>query len=428
MAPASLMTLPNELLYKICESFCPHCTHAPRAFSGVGKHRPLLVDGRSALSYVSKTCRRLREIAQPVLYHYVYTTRNWHVLRSIIARPDLAAHVRGLEYLGHTDNHSLQDLDIVTATRDHKQLQENKVAIHPTCTRLAGQPHVLELISTRLPNAEELRINMSKMRGWDFMVDLKSIRRLRLYIDSYYVPSHRLHLASFLSVMPRLECLRISGDTSLQSTHLFPTEIRTLDLDFSEWHPSSLIPVIDCCPKLERFRYYGVPQSHPEGLTWPRTQHIVYSRKTTLKHVNFSWQPGREPCQGNLRSELGSFRSLDGLETLWMEVGCAIPKRWKSWVTRFPANTTELIELLPESLRLIYFRGLSRGWHGIEMLALAIRRGHFPRLKTVVVQQAGATLRKSRKVLAAVGVACESISGASENGRHLFPEGGFWQT
>ncbi|KAL7813959.1 hypothetical protein V8C44DRAFT_326800 [Trichoderma aethiopicum] len=428
MAPASLVTLPNELLYKICESFCPHCTYVPRPLYDFDDRDSLLVPGRNALACLSKTCRRLRYIAQPVLYHYVYTTRSWHVLRSITARPDLAAHVRGLEYLDHTDNHSLKGLNVVAATRKHKRLQRNRVALHPTYTHLTGRPHVLELISRRLPNIEEFLIDVSEMRGWDFMVDLKSIRRLRLYVNNYIAPG-MLHLASFLSVMPRLEGLRIATDCPLESTHLPPvTEIRTLDLEFSGWCVSDLIPVINSCPKLERFRYYGVSGYGTGCLTWPRTQHILYSRRTTLKHVNFSWQPWRGPDQGDIRGDMGSFRSLDGLETLWIEVGCAIPQRWKPRITRFPADTAEMIELLPESLRLIYFRGLSREWHGIEMLALAIHEGHFPRLKTVVVQQVGAKLRKSRKLLAAVGVACESISGGSENGRHLFPEGGFWQT
>ncbi|KAL6871985.1 hypothetical protein J3F83DRAFT_733361 [Trichoderma novae-zelandiae] len=421
MAPASLMSLPVELVHKICENLCRHCTCTPREL----QKGDLSLNGEAALSCLSKTCRRLREIAQPVLYHYVETGRNWNFLRSIIARPDLAAHVRGLHH-GWTSDSIREDVDIVAAIQAHKRLQ-TRIGAHEHYPRCSGHPHVLELISARLPNAEELAIDMDDMPRWESVIQLKSVRRLHLfaYDDIDCLDS----LGSFLSAMPCLEGLNMQVEPWLSSS-LPVTEVRSLDLEAKWLTAPNLTLMVKSCPKLERFRYHCVLQPGPEEgtLTWPQTQHILYPLRKTLKHVNFSNVPYGSPVPQQLRRDLGSFRNLDGLETLWMDISRAIPKRWKPRTPRFPANTTDVVDMLPESLRVVYFRGLDQRWHGIEMLASAIQGGHFPRLKTVVVQQVGAALNKSCRVLAAVGVGCESIPDASEDGRHIFPEGGFWET
>ncbi|TFB01025.1 hypothetical protein CCMA1212_007354, partial [Trichoderma ghanense] len=100
-----------------------HCTYSPKLLH---YDCDLFLDGRTALSCLSKACRRLREIAQPVLCHCVQTTRAWHVLCSIIAQPDLAAHVRGLQYL--RKDQVLKDLDFPAASKAHKELRRNRAA------------------------------------------------------------------------------------------------------------------------------------------------------------------------------------------------------------------------------------------------------------------------------------------------------------
>ncbi|KAL7818562.1 hypothetical protein V8C26DRAFT_434361 [Trichoderma gracile] len=417
MAPASLLTLPNELLYKICENLCPHCANLPL----LSRYGYQLAIKTTALSCLSKTCRVLREIAQPILYHYVDTIKYWPFLRSIIARPDLAAHVRALQYTGDTR------FEKDAVLRAHRELLDHMTGIHETYTGALERANTLESILTRLPNVEELHIYMGYKYVLALRARLKSIRRLGLYCVGCH--SNLDQMGNLLSVMPHLEDLTIPINFQPAGTYMLPiTELRSLDLGCSSWNVLGLTTIIDHNPKLERFRCIGATGWGLNGddLPWPWMQRTLYPLRKTLKHVNFSSHRFYYPDQSSLRHYFGSFRKLDGLETLWMKVGGIIPKRWSSKVTRFPADATEMVELLPESLRLVYFRGLTQGWHGIEMLAQAIEGGHFPRLKTVVVQQSGATLRKSRRALAAVGVSCESITAATGGGRHLFPEGGYW--
>lgn len=425
MAPAGLSTLPNELLYKICKNLCPHCANLPRSLPEDGYK---LEDGRHALSCLSKTCRQLREIAQPILYHHVYTIRHWHFLRSIIARPDLAANVRELQYPGDSDSPFSGDLNADAVLRAQEELLKHMEGIDGTDINTINWADILDMILERLPNAEELSINIGNTHIEVFHADLESIRRLRLYSRSKD-REHGDQMGSLLSVMPDLEELNISIDFRPEETYMLPfTELRSLDLEFSRWSASGLTTMINHCPQLERFRCYGVlgPGVYEDDLVWSLAQRILQPLKKTLKHVNFCRDTDFYPEEPSLSHYFGSFRELDGLETLWMDIGYILPDRSSPYDLTCPANTDELVALLPESLRLVYFCGIDDWWHGIEMLAQAIEGGHFPRLETVVVEQDGATLEESRRALAAVGVACESITCGTGDGRHLFPEGGFW--
>ncbi|KAH7118629.1 hypothetical protein B0J13DRAFT_196476 [Dactylonectria estremocensis] len=82
-----LMKLPNETLEALCWCLCSHCFDR-----GNDSNLP----GIKALSALSKTCRRLRDIAQPVLFHYFDPSSENPVplLRNLLARPDLAANIQ----------------------------------------------------------------------------------------------------------------------------------------------------------------------------------------------------------------------------------------------------------------------------------------------------------------------------------------------
>ncbi|KAK3935802.1 hypothetical protein QBC46DRAFT_421216 [Diplogelasinospora grovesii] len=72
-----LMKLPPEMLDEICGHLCLHC-RCPSGYHGNGQYMvglPVEVistgrEGKATLSRLSRTCRRLRDIAQPYVFHY----------------------------------------------------------------------------------------------------------------------------------------------------------------------------------------------------------------------------------------------------------------------------------------------------------------------------------------------------------------------
>lgn len=101
--PFRLLRLPLEIQRAICANLCEHCVYAECSFTISAFH-----DGQRCfvytdeLSSLSKSCRALRDLAQPILHHVVPVHRPAKFLRTLLHRPDLAASVRvyaGLQYM-----------------------------------------------------------------------------------------------------------------------------------------------------------------------------------------------------------------------------------------------------------------------------------------------------------------------------------------
>ncbi|RGP60822.1 hypothetical protein FSPOR_10425 [Fusarium sporotrichioides] len=114
----SIESLPVEIFTAICRNLCVHCQHA-HVVDLPPDEIDHAIEAQQALSRLSRTCRRLRSIAQPILYHCYYSRRNSGsshniefsgdtdnrtceigilraFLRTLLQRPDLAKHVRAL--------------------------------------------------------------------------------------------------------------------------------------------------------------------------------------------------------------------------------------------------------------------------------------------------------------------------------------------
>ncbi|GKU00087.1 unnamed protein product [Fusarium langsethiae] len=114
----SIESLPVEVFTAICRNLCVHCQHA-HVVDLPPDEIDHAIEAQQALSRLSRTCRRLRSIAQPILYHCYYSRRksgSSHniefsgdtdnrtceigilraFLRTLLQRPDLAKHVRAL--------------------------------------------------------------------------------------------------------------------------------------------------------------------------------------------------------------------------------------------------------------------------------------------------------------------------------------------
>lgn len=128
----NLLQLPDELLLQICEYYCWHCQGLTErhleVFHGMCPRRtyfgekcvdktrrgsdlaPVRLDGYSlqecwrTLSRLSRSCRRLREIAQPILHHSIFVSRGRLPLlvRTVVSNSALASEIRDLYVHGET--------------------------------------------------------------------------------------------------------------------------------------------------------------------------------------------------------------------------------------------------------------------------------------------------------------------------------------
>ncbi|EHK17148.1 uncharacterized protein TRIVIDRAFT_226991 [Trichoderma virens Gv29-8] len=416
MEPISIFTtLPDEILIMICGNMCRHCTHPSKMSGSSWKYC------ESTLSSLSQTCRRLRDIAQPVLHHTVTPWNMIPFVRTIIARPDLASQVRQLNTNEVNESEPFQrDIKICQAEARRLNIRDrNELARTLLDNRITYYHLLLELALALLPNVTKLSLMMP------FGTDYQSEDFFKLPVAMKFVSSLVLlpqepvdlgHLRSFLAMLPRLERLEIEACQCI--TQPLPlAELRSLIIERSGMGAASLQMIVRSCPKLEHFGYNDWEGHYPpwysgdeeDACSWGSVQRILRLRKTTLKHLNIAF--GRADDFDYDMSDpavyLGSFREFARLETLWVLTtsfgidGDRNPS--------FPEDVQDLVDMLPESITCLAFCGDHKNWHGIKTLALAVQQGYFPNLKHVAVEQVETEFEESRKELATLGVSCTSL-------------------
>ncbi|KAF5001808.1 hypothetical protein FGRMN_783 [Fusarium graminum] len=116
----SIGDLPVEIFAAICRNLCMHCQHA-HVVDLPSDEIDHAIEAQQALSRLSRTCRRFRSTAQPVLYHYYHSgtqpgspdSSEWRIdsnirrrgidnletfLRTLLERPDLARHISAMAF------------------------------------------------------------------------------------------------------------------------------------------------------------------------------------------------------------------------------------------------------------------------------------------------------------------------------------------
>ncbi|KAM6484565.1 hypothetical protein HDV62DRAFT_379023 [Trichoderma sp. SZMC 28011] len=408
MAPASLMTMPDEILIKICEDLCRH---------GSGELHWKNREG--ALTRLSLTCRHLRDVAQPILHHEAIPRNMVPFVRTLIERPDLAAQIRTL-YTDEAWGDSKRDTDINIFREEAQRLNHgnrNKWTQATLDDKFKYHHRLSELALALLPNVKKIALFVPSKPEQELdelfgaHVALKSLRSLTV------LPSEPVDFGRFrsiLAMMPRLERLQIEECHCItQSLPL--AEIRTLIITESCISMRSLQTIIQSCPKLEHFEYHDWARDYyldyfdsEAECTWGLAQDILRSRKKTLKHLNFMFDLDCDLDVDDLDPEdyLSSFDDFDGLETLWLlpisfgrtDTECGPPI--------FPRDVDDLVTMLPQSLTCLGLSCMHENWQGIKTLALAIEQGYFPKLKHVMVDQITSEYDKSCEILAPLNVSC----------------------
>lgn len=275
--------LPVELVIQICSYFCFHCQN-PGVFPT--SDLPQLRHDKKLLGRLCRVSKRMRSIAQPILFHY-YATGNLPqliansdinprrfpsnedklcaFLRSIIDRPDLAACVRCLQVaqphgmfftdtlqaifllqLGQTENITMPD------AISHKiSSLENLVALGNRGTRTVAED-LLFFLAGRM---ESLVVTRDSFRTLTTpMLSLKT-----LSLQSLQFEHDIQEIAPLLAATPNLQTLYavdwINPGSSIFNFEVPLLKLRKLVLGHVPHH--DLRKLLRCCTGLEDLEYYG---------------------------------------------------------------------------------------------------------------------------------------------------------------------------
>lgn len=102
MLRCSILELPVELLTEICKTLCRHCCRVTRDGQC---ETDLKLEDQLALLSLSQTCKALRTMVQPFLYHSLHTLREmdlYFLVRTLSERPDLGLSVFEVDVTHHT--------------------------------------------------------------------------------------------------------------------------------------------------------------------------------------------------------------------------------------------------------------------------------------------------------------------------------------
>lgn len=120
--------LPIELKILVCSQLCGHCTDPTCSYQTWSLSE--LQENLNTLSSLSKTCKLLRNIAQPILHHY-FPFRRGHTIaqlylfiRTLTTRPDLASDVRilSLEVANNANKKALRKSHLVYNNLDYERV------------------------------------------------------------------------------------------------------------------------------------------------------------------------------------------------------------------------------------------------------------------------------------------------------------------
>lgn len=399
MAAFSLLNLPVEIVTAICEALCPHCYVQSLGFMPM--YRARLVQ---TLLSLSRTCRTLRTIAQPFLYHRVHPYSFPRLLRTLIARPDLAAAVRIVN----------DDVDEVTGLEDGQTFEiiaagAAKAGITlPMLWRALwpennNNPALRLVLLAHTPNVEALMwkthslFDNQAIREAARGIKLDHLRFLDLYCEEVLPPPgiHLGHATGLIAMAPNLEglgvdlCLSVPPDLSLPKVKQLRLTRSCIGVDHFAW-------AVAAAPLLEELWYYsgGVEvgplaediEVTPAGM-WP----ALRTRRHGLKALRFDIENSYEMYGMDLASQclMGSLADFTALESLFIGANYIRTTDADLLDEEDGGGQSDEVEpgalarkLLPRSLRRVAFRRRAdAGLALTKSFVAAVGNGDFPNLE-----------------------------------------------
>lgn len=292
----SLVDLPPEILRAICTSLCHHCCEPtdPSSLLWPAPRDLRIQHDRSPLRNASLVCRKLRDAAQPVLFHlasfrldptsdWVLSDFLWRLLRSLRERPDLRPHMRHLDIAVQAfprlppprrDRGSRQARQIATdmcaeagLLLPYSGLSEDNVAAV-----------LMQILLAILLNLVEIRLVYP--RRWTFDT-LRSRRALHILADEDIVPFLPTVQTLLLEIEPA------NADACIMAEHLCDCGVPLSDVDELLVEAAPNVRVLSCSsPGLDRiiqFSRLTHLQIWVRG-TWPGELEEVMQGLPALTH------------------------------------------------------------------------------------------------------------------------------------------------
>ena len=390
--------IPVELIRHICSFVYPNCF----------KTEPTCYEwnrGQIQLSRLSRTCRRLHTIVQPLVYHCFSDwgreslPRLIRFIRTLKERPDLAQHVKSIT---HQDPYA-GELDVESKKYVEKAIIDLELPAVSEGWNIDGEGEYrlipLEVLLTLTPNLETLRIPLDC--DWrlhllpqliktnpPFLTKLNTLK-----VFHYFIAGDRWDVC-FAAVVALCEA----------APNLRTLCLPTPDIDSAGSAPLPLA-------NLRRLLLYHNCFISPEGLTW------ILESAPLLEVIALHWDAmageysadcqvtdmwhALERCKGTLRevrldvrndtehgmTERTSMADFTALEVLAVD-GHSLHSLKQAWDRTHRGSSVEFLsEFFPASTRDVTFWNPDAGELQEAMLrfARAARGGRYPNLRRVVL-------------------------------------------
>ena len=409
----SITNLPVELIRHICSFLTPRCVteNQPYPCPECVRRRPGCHGwfmGQLDVSRLSRTCKPLRDVVQPVVFQCYpdFGQRPVHRLisfvRTLVARPDLRHHVRFLMFTeaGHTD---LDPAD------NH--------FVHTTTTRL-GLPDLpdhwndgcepdyrllpLELALAHTPNLEYLRMPLDY--DWNFhllpqlatsqhppsLTHLKAIEVCQFFIAGDRFDACTDPVETLALLAPNLDSLCLPDPNWLGGGAFAPLpNLRRLYWQAPcSANMEQMAGMLEAAPRLEVLALPWDAMADYDDCCDDRTTTEVWDavavRKDTLRELRLDVRDDTPHGEG----ERESLRDFERLEVLRVD-GHALETLRRAWKrgNRVARVDSFLSGFFPPSIREVTFWRLDGAEMEAAMLRLAkvVAVGRYPNLRRVVL-------------------------------------------
>lgn len=353
----SLTDLPIEILSYIAWQLSPR---SPESSEDGQDHLDIASHARgiAALSRLSRTCKHLRGILQPILFHSVFDSEetSLSLITALNARPDLARAVVEMEVHGR-DISPEENLDEILSAHEQSMMTELLANNFQTETQ---QPPILQGNVGDFPRCNAfagltiaLASNIKRLLVHAYYLDLPTFKPgslpcLReLYLE-HGDTENGLDLSRFQSILqaaPALQTLKCHAVSNVDSA-ISHENLTTLALAWSLLTNESFELLIDGLPKLESFSYSsgGASVNYDPEASPRQIFEAVSKRRSTLKHLYVDLQASVYMEEPDERDTIPSLASLKALQTLEISALALA-------VADEPTDGNVLINALPESIR-----------------------------------------------------------------------------
>ncbi|KAK4155860.1 hypothetical protein C8A00DRAFT_41592 [Chaetomidium leptoderma] len=377
---SGITDLPVELVRHICSFLSPCVNRRPGC--------PRWSRGQVHMSRLSRTCKRLRDIVQPVVfscYPGSASERPVHQLillaQTLMARPDLAQHMKflmfrdPLETLNAADRKSVQDAIVhlgLPAVPDHWNTDgEGECRLLP-----------LELVLTYTPNLEFLRLPLDY--DWNlhllpqlvqtrpaFLTKLQTLDVFHFFIAGDRFDASMSAVDAIVQAAPNLDSLCLpSLNWSYADTVSPLSNLRRLYFQSNCYmSPRMLTKMLQAAPRLEVLAVHWDAMvdgyDYAEGGRATEAWGAVEHRKDSLRELRLDLRDDMDPGEGG-RDSLKDFEKRNNMHA---RVDCFLS-------AMFPASIREvtLWRLDGREMKAAMLR-----------FAKVVAVGRYPKLESVVL-------------------------------------------